>query len=161
MYSKLTYYLIVILFSTSFVFAQKNESEKIYRFKNNLSYYDNNAVDMSLVTPHYLGNNIAIKLYLLKDAYTRVQPATPTSPSEKTIIEKPIIYYAITRLSRKYKREIKKGNISEDQARENLNEVLDVGLSIFHDDTDEFENELKTAKKPEEIVQVFSKVVLE
>jgi hypothetical protein len=142
--------------------AQGNEPEKqVFKFANNLSYYENSEIDLSFVEEHYLGQDIALKFYLLKDAYTTIQPATPTSPTEKTIVSKPTIYYAAKKISRLYKKEVKKGIIAEDVAKSNLSKVLDVSLSIYHEETDEFESVLKGAKTSDEIYKVFSQVVLE
>lgn len=155
-------YYLLLLFFVTILSAQGNEPEKqVFKFANNLSYYENSEIDMSFVEEHYLGQEIALKYYLLKDVYTTVQPATPTSPTEKTIVSKPTIYYAAKKISRLYKKEIKKGIISEEEAKSNLNKVLDVSLSIFHEETKEFESVLKDAKKSDEIYGVFSQVVLE
>lgn len=154
-------YYLFFLFLFNFVYSQGNEPEnKKFVFENNLSYYEDYEVDMTFVAPHYMGQEISLKFHILDDTYTTVEAATPTSPTEKTIVNKPVIYYAIKRLSRKYKKEIKKGRITEEQAKENLNHVLDIGLSIFHEETDEFEDVLKGAKQPDEIMNVFNMVVL-
>lgn len=155
-------YYLLLLFFVTITSAQGNEPEKqVFKFTNNLSYYENSEIDMAFVEEHYLGQEIALKFYLLKDAYTTIQPATPTSPTEKTIVSKPTIYYAAKKISRLYKKEVKKGIISEADAKSNLNKVLDVSLSIFHEETEEFESVLKSAKSSEEIYNVFSQVVLE
>ena len=155
-------YYLLLLFFVTITSAQGNEPEKhVFKFSNNLSYYENSEIDMTFVEDHYLGQEIALKFYLLKDVYTTVQPATPTSPTEKTIVSKPTIYYATKKISRLYKKEIKKGLITEQEAKSNLNKVLDVSLSIYHEETEEFESVLKDAKDSDEIFGVFSRVVLE
>lgn len=155
-------YYLCFLFLFTFAYSQGNEPEnKKFFFENNLSYYEDYKVDMTFVSPHYLGEEIALKFHILDETYTTVQAATPTSPTEKTTVNKPVIYYAIKKLSRKYKREIRKGNIAEKKASDNLSHVLDIGLSIFHEETQVFEKVLKDAKQPEEIMNVFNMVVLE
>jgi hypothetical protein len=154
-------YYLSFLFLFSFAYSQGNEPEnKKFVFENNLSYYEDYEVDMAFVSPHYIGEEIALKFHLLDETYTTVEPATPTSPTEKTIVNKPTIYYTIKKLSRKYKREIRKDRISEEKVKENLSYVLDIGLSIFHEDTEEFEEVLRGRKKPDEIMEAFNMVVL-
>ncbi|MFW5657345.1 MAG: hypothetical protein ACOC0C_06975 [Bacteroidota bacterium] len=161
MITKVIYFVFFVAFNGFFVVAQDDSTGgKIYKFRNNLSYYTQ-SVDDEAVEPHYLGDIIAKKMYLLKETYTSIQPATPTSPSEKTIVEKPIIYYAVNKLNRKYKKEIQKDIITEEEARENMSMVIDVSLSILPENTAEFEKELRSAKKTHEIVDIFSRVVLE
>ncbi len=158
---KNVYYLLLLFFVT-ITSAQGNEPEKqVFKFANNLSYYENSEIDMSFVEEHYLGQDIALKFYLFKDTYTTIQPATPTSPTEKTIVNKQTIYYAVKKISRNYKKEIKNGLITEADAKSNLNKILDVSLSIYSEETEEFEAVLKSAKSSEEIYNVFSQVVLE
>lgn len=155
-------YYLCFLFLFNFVYSQGNDPEnKKFVFENNLHYYEDYEVDMAFVSPHYMGEEMALKIHLLDETFTTVEAATPTSPTEKTIVNKPIIYYAIKKLSRKYKKEIRKERITEEKAKENLENALEVGLSIFHEDTEEFEQVLKKAKKPDEIVSVFNMVVLE
>jgi hypothetical protein len=159
---KIVYVVFFIAFNGFFVEAQEDSTDgKIYKFRDNLAYYTNVTIDVDEVESHYLGQQIAEKMYLLKDAYTSVQQATPTSPSEKTIVEKPTIYYAVNKLNRKYKREIRKGHIEEHQVKENLSGVIIKALSLLHAETEAFEAELKKAKSPAEIMLVFNKVVVE
>ncbi len=109
---------------------------------------------------HPLGDNIARKLHVLKETYTHIEKPTPTSPGEKTIIFKPSIYNSLQKLNRYYKKQVKDELISEEEARIKLNSYLDIALSVFVENTESFEDELRKAKSPDEISKVFSMVEL-
>jgi len=109
---------------------------------------------------HPLGDNIARKLHMLRETYTHIEKPTPTSPGEKTIIFKPNIYNSLQKLNRYYKKQVKDELISEEEARLKLNSYLDIAISVFVENTDSFEDELRRAKSPDEISKVFSMVML-
>lgn len=83
------------------------------------------------------------------------------SPGDKVIVRKPTIYYDIRKLNKYYKKELKKGNIEEPAAIEQMSEILDKCFVIFDQDTEQFEEYLKGLKHAEEIVAAFDKIVLE
>ncbi len=118
------------------------------------------TINTSELSDHFLGVGIARKFYLLKDTYTYTEHPSPTSPGEKTIIIKPSIYNSLLKLNRYYKKQLKHGEISAEEASEKLNHYLDIALSVFIEDTDSFEDKLRKAKGPDEISNVFSMVVL-
>jgi hypothetical protein len=118
------------------------------------------SIDRSMLSDHPFGENIARKIYLLQDYYTYVEPPSPTSPGQKTIVVKPNIYNSLLKLNRFYKQQVKKGIITIESASRDLNRFLDIGLSIVSDDTALFEAELRKAKSPDQIISVFSMVEL-
>jgi|PlaIllAssembly_1097288.scaffolds.fasta_scaffold55504_2 hypothetical protein len=118
------------------------------------------AIDKSMLSDHPFGELTARKLYVLQKIYTYVEPPSPTSPGEKTIVKKPVIYNTILKLNRNLKKMVKKGTMDKNKATSDLNLCLDVALSISADDTGDFESELKKAKSPDSIVQVFQMVEL-
>ncbi|MGD1842208.1 MAG: hypothetical protein ACFB0B_15120 [Thermonemataceae bacterium] len=65
------------------------------------------------------------------------------------------------KLNKFYKKDIKKGAMSEEEAREKLNKSLDIAVSIRYQDTSEFESELKGVKERAAIESLFEKVTLE
>lgn len=154
--------LFIALSSCSVLISQSESAhfKDEYIFKDETGDYDFSQ-NNSNISSHYLGNEIAVKMDVLKDTYTYIEKATPTSPTDKTIVVKPTIYYAIKKLSNKYKRFIKKDQLTEQEARKRLDKYIMIALSIYHQETDEFEEELRKNKKPHEIEQVFDKVTLE
>jgi len=164
-----TFYLVLLIVYSLSLSAQeiscdenKADSLKVYKFcfrycVDEESLYSINDEEL---TDHPLGDNIARKLYLLKETYTYIEHPTPTSPGEKTIITKPSIYNSLQKLNRYYKKQVKDGEMSEEEAKIKLNQYLDVAISIFIENTESFEDELRKARKPDEISEVFSMVML-
>jgi len=166
---KRTFYFILLIFYTLNSFAQeirndenKTDSIKVYKFCFRYCVDEESlcSINVDELTDHPLGDVIARKLYLLKETYTYIELPTPTSPGEKTIITKPSIYNSLQRLNRYYKKQVKDGVMSEEEARIKLSQYLDVAISVFIENTESFEDELRKAKKPDEISEVFSMVML-
>jgi len=135
-----------------------NTKKFIYRISFNQE--DLYSIDKTLLADHPFGDLIARKLHLLQSLYTYIEPPTPTSPGEKTIVRKPTIYNTVLKLNRNLKKMVKKGITDKDKAATDLNQCLDVALSISADDTADFESELKKAKNMDQIIQVFKMVEL-
>ena len=114
-----------------------------------------------MVPNHYLGPEIGLKTYLLKGLYTEVEEGNEINPVDKTIVFKPAIYYSMKKLNNYYKKAVKKGIITEQEAIDKMNTYLDICLAIYLQETQQFETELKKYKKTEDIDAVFSRVVLE
>lgn len=152
-------FAIAALFSAGVVVAQDSASDDVFYFDFMEDKLDESSVDMSIVGKHYLGDGIAKKLQLLQESYTWEEAGTPSSPGTKTIVEKPSIYYALKKLSSGYKKKVKKGEMSEEEALDELTKALDIGLFIRYQNTEEFEAKLKELKSPEEIAYLFTKKV--
>lgn len=134
--------------------------DKKFVFEKQLDNADNINVSLSLFQGHYLGDEIARKLLIIQELYTHTVPGTPTNPGTQTIIDKPNIYYGIKKIDKYYKRAIRKDDITEEQARKEFRHFLNIGISIVHQDTEEFEEFLKNNRKREETVEAFSTVKL-
>ena len=113
------------------------------------------------VSENFFGEEIALKMYFLKSMYTIVEEPTDYNPVEKTIVNKPAIYYSMKKMNTYYRKTVKKGNLDMQEAQDRLNNYLDICLSVYLQDTGAFENELKKFKKQEDIDLVFSRVILE
>ena len=113
------------------------------------------------ISQSFFGDEIALKTYLLKDMYTVVEAPTDYNPVEKTIVNKPAIFYSMKKMNSFYKKAVKKGSLDMEAAQDKMNSYLDICLSVFMQDTNAFESELKKGKKQEDIDEVFSRVVLE
>ncbi len=150
--------LAIMLFALN-VGSRAQEVEN-FTFYNDLDRVDTN-VDPLMVPNHYLGPEIGLKYYLLSKMYTEVEEGNEINPVDKTIVFKPAIYYSMRKLNNYYKKAVRKGMVSEQTAKDKMNAHLDVCLSIYLQETDDFETELKKYKKTEDIDAVFSRVVLE
>ncbi len=139
--------------------ASVNGQER-FTFQNQLGDTVHFHINPNDIGSHFLGDQMAIKYYRLQETYTYVEKGSVTNPGERTVIMKPTIYYSLKRLNSHYKKQLKKGEIDSSEAVEELGWYFDVGFAIYEQDTSELEKALKSAKKPDEIVQVFAHVVL-
>lgn len=104
---------------------------------------------------HFLGDEIARKMQLLKQSYT-YQTETMMTNVLNTSIEKPSIYYSVSKINKYLKKEVKKGGISENDAKSIMENVLNIALNIRYQDTQDFEKELWDIKDPSEITDLYS-----
>jgi len=137
------------------------QEQKVFIFKNDLADTSKVEVDYMLVKKHFLGSEIAKKLYIIKKTYTYIEKGSPTSPGDKTIVRKPVIYYSLNKLNRYYKKQLKKDRMEESVARERYNDVLNKAFSIFDQNTDDFEEYLKGLKDPADIEELFHNIILD
>ena len=137
------------------------QEEKKFVFANTLSDTSTVKIDYELAGSNYFGPLIARKMYLLEKTYTYVEKGTPMSPSDKTIVQKPVIFYAIKKLAKYYKKQVKKNRISKSEAIDKLDRILNIGYVIYSQNTDEFEAYLREQKKPQDIEKAFDDVVLQ
>lgn len=120
---------------------------------------DASGISEATISNHYLGVDIAKKLELLKSTYTWKEEGTPNSPTSKTIVEKPAIYYSVKKLDKYYKKAIKKGEISEEEARNEFTKALDIALFIRYQETAAFESTLRQLKEESDIALLYTKKV--
>ena len=118
-------------------------------------------IDPLRISANFFGEEIALKTYLIKDMYTVVEAPTDYNPVERTIVNKPTIFYSMKKLNSYYKKAVKKGELDMHEATNRMNGYLDICLSVYMQDTNAFENELRKFKKQEDINLIFSRVVLE
>ncbi|UCH13388.1 MAG: hypothetical protein JSV22_09750 [Bacteroidales bacterium] len=163
-------YIILLVVYSVRTFAQeaasegsKSDSAKEYKYCFRYSVDENSLynIEDEELKSHPFGDYIARKFHMLKKSYTYVERATPTSPGEKIIVVKPSIYYALQKLNKYFKKQVKDGMMTEEEARQELNQYLDIAISIVVENTESLENDLRKAKKPDEISRVFSMVMLE
>lgn len=151
--------VLVLLFSVSAIkLAAQDEIQFV--FENNPSALDISSLTGDEYRNHPLGIEVSKKLELIKTRYTYIEPAGPTSPTDKTIVIKPVIYNSIIKLNRYFKKEIKNGNIQLSVAKEEFLNCINIALIIYADNTEEFEKYLRKAKKPDQILEAYGKVLL-
>jgi hypothetical protein len=139
--------------------AVTNKKSPIYEFKaySKDSYLNNITSDMA--GEHFLGIQIARKIYLFNKFYTSEENLFPGNPATKTIIKKPIIYQAVKRIEHDLKKSVKRADISIADASTIMNTVLDVALNIQTEDTKDFEKALKSSSTTESKIELFTKMV--
>ena len=130
----------------AFVSAQKYQFE--YQEK------EQQEIESTIFKKHYLGEEIAIKMQLMKEEYT-YQIKDEIALTESTEIEKASIYNSVNKVSKYLKKGIKKGEISEEEAKETLDKMLDVVINIRYQETAELEEELWGLKDPVALASFF------
>ncbi len=140
--------------------AVNAQQEKKFVFRNNLSDTLGEKINPGEISSHYLGQAMAIKYHRFTSIYTYLSSASATSRTETTKINKPTIYYAVKKLNRYYRKQLRKDKIEEPEAFDQLAHILDVAYVIYNQDTEELEEALRQARKPEKISDVFDNTVL-
>lgn len=122
----------------------------------------NEVQDIIDLKEHFLGEDIAIKFLLLKESYTYIE-RDAIAQSEKTVVEKPSIYYSCKKVSKYLKKAIKQKEISEDEAKAQMDNVLNIALNIRYQETEALEQILWDINKdPNQVIAFYnSKVKLE
>ncbi len=155
---KRAFLLLALFIGVGFV-SQAQEEAGTFSFNFLEDRLDASGISEASIPGHYLGVDIAKKLELLKSTYTWKEEGTPNSPTSKTIVEKPAIYYSVKKLDKYYKKAIKKGEISEEEARDAFTKALDIALFIRYQETDAFESTLRTLKEESDIALLYTKKV--
>jgi len=109
-----------------------------------------------LIGSHFLGDDIAKKMYLLDKTYTYETKITPGNPATTTSIRKPTIYNSVKKIESYFKKSIRKKEITEDLAAEQFNKVVDVALNVFFQDTEALENQLKAIDKVSDLLELYT-----
>jgi len=109
-----------------------------------LQSVDNVTDDM--VEDHFLGSQIAKKMYLFNKDYSYKVLLSPGSSATKTVFRKPEIYSSVKKIERYLKDRVKKGDLTDNIARNEYDKVLNVALNVFDDNTEKFEERLNSAK---------------
>lgn len=152
--------LIGLILFLSAIAPAMAQQDTVFRFDDMMENIDLKSVDMSLVPSNYFGEDIGLKFYVLAQSYTYVVPGTPSSPGDKTEIEKPVIYNNVKKMNRYYKKKVKKGEMTKEEAKKKLHHVLNVGLSIKNQATGPFEDALRKKKSADEVAALFDAVEL-
>lgn len=153
--------LLAIAFISCFSFISFGQSadEDIFYFNFMEDKLDDSQVNEEYLSKHPFGIEVAKKLELLKDSYTWREEGTATMPVERTVVEKPAIYYSIKKLSNHYKKAVKKGQIDEETAKQELISAIEVCLFIRFQQTSEFEDKLRELKSTDDIAALYTKKV--
>jgi len=108
-------------------------------------YLENITEDMA--GDHFLGIEIAKKMYLFNDHYSYKVAIAPGNSATKTIYRKPEIYSSVKKIERYLKQSVKKGIMNSNVACNEYDKVLNVALNILDEDTGKFEARLKSASE--------------
>ncbi len=113
------------------------------------------------VKTHFLGNEVAMKMQLLAESYT-YKVEDEITGTAKITVEKPSIYNSVKKTERYLKKGLKKGNITQEEAKLQFDTILNIALNIRYQDTQQLEEVLWDIKDPDQIASLYtSKVKLE
>lgn len=89
-------------------------------------------------------------------------PVVPGDPTTRIVIKKGDLFNAAKRVSKGLEEDVKDHKMSETEATEKMNQVLNVAISAFYsEDSKSFEKALKNNKKDyKQLCALFSKVEL-
>jgi len=149
MYKIAKTFMIILPFLT--VFNLKGQEQFIFSYNKS----ELNSINEELVMrEHFLGNEIARKLRLFEDSYTYMQESD-VSQLSTTVVEKPSIYYSVKKMEKFYKKAIKAGTITVEDATAQFDHILKIALNIRHQETDNLEDILWKVKEPIEIATLY------
>lgn len=98
----------------------------------------------------------------LKGLCVKRIPVVPGDPTTRIVIKKGDLFNAAKRVSKGLEEDVKDHKMSETEATEKMNQVLNVAISAFYsEDSKSFEKALKNNKKDyKQLCALFSKVEL-
>ena len=137
--------LALMLFSVA-AFAQGQAEENSYEFADR-SYEMEDVEVPGYFTKHWLGAEFTMFTFALRQEYVYMPEATPINKEPSLVTEKPVIYNAVKKMDRFYKKEIKKGRMTEAAAIEKLKKIYGVGYSLRYAETEELEKIFWMTKK--------------
>ena len=111
------------------------------------------------IKKHDFGEDIAYKFQLLKERYTYVEPGSATSPSDKIIIEKQPIFFAVKKLDKHFRKSVKKVGVSKEDAVSELENALNIAINIRYQDTQELEDLLYTEIRGKQRNSIMRKLI--
>lgn len=131
----------------------------VYEFRASPVDVDLSSISKDMIGEHFLGDQIARKLYLLESKYTYQVEIVPGNPQTKTVVRKPVIYDAVQKIERHLKKSVKKGEVSIETATTDFNKVLDVAFNVLTADTESFEKAISKTNDVNSLTNLFTKQV--
>ena len=151
--------ILGLAFGVSLMGYSQSADENIFYFDFMADKLDDSEIDIKYLKSHPLGLDVAKKLELLRETYTWKEEASATNPRDRTIVEKPVIYYSVQKMNKHFKKAVKKDEMSEEEAKTALISAIDIALVIRYQQTEEFETTLRDFKGGDELASVYSEKV--
>lgn len=148
-----------LAFGVSVMGYSQSADEDIFYFDFMADKLDDSEIDVDYVKAHPFGMDVAKKLELLRETYTWKEEASATNPRDRTIVEKPVIYYSVQKMNGHYKKAVKIGLMSEEDAKAALISAIDIALVIRYQQTIDFETKLREYKGGDELAAVYAEKV--
>lgn len=154
-----TFYWALILLVHSLCVAQAQDAEGVYFFDYMDHRLEDPEIDENYLKDHPLGKDVALRVEALRQYYTYKIEGSATAPQDRTIVEKPILYYAIQKLNAYYKKQASKGGMNDGKAAEKLVYAIDVAMLVRYQQTEELEQELRKLKNGDQLAKFFQEKV--
>ena len=151
---------LIILFAFVGLTLAAYAQDDAYYFNDRSHEIETIEINEAGMKNHPYGEAIARKFQLLKDTYTWRDLGDATNPTERTVVEKPVLYYSFKKVDKYLKKQVKSGAIEKNDAMLALASVLDIGFSIRHQNTIAFEEAIRAAKSGDKILAIYENVVL-
>lgn len=119
-------------------------TQSIFQFMASSEVESVKNISDDIAGSHFLGSEIAKKMYLYDERYSYKEPVAPGNSATKTIFRKPAINTSVKKIEKYLKKQLKEKNITKAEACSDYSKVLDVALNILDVNTDNFEKRLKS-----------------
>ena len=116
-----------------------------FEFASTSQVTSTESVTNEMAGNHFLGDEIAKKMYLFNDHYSYKVAIAPGNSATKTVFRKPEIYSSVKKIERFLKKGVKNGDIKNTVAQNEYDKVLNVVLNILDENTAKLEERLKSA----------------
>lgn len=117
-------------------------------------------VDKSLVSRHYLGEDVAVLYYVFKNTYVQ-RKRDYLGASNETVIQKPVIYDSVLKIDGLLKKAVKSGEYTKEQAAKIMEDCLSKSYAVFFADTDELENYLSKMESLDQYLALYNNISFE
>jgi hypothetical protein len=105
---------------------------------------------------HFLGGELTAKWNAFNQNYTHVYSVSIGPSTSNTEIVKPAVYNAVNKVNAYYKKVVRKGLVSREEAARKLSHIFDCANVIcFDDQSVPFEHAVNKVSSPEEIIALF------
>lgn len=141
--------LVVAILTVPFTYLNAQKYQFEYREK------EQEPIQGISYKKHFLGDEIAQKIQLVKEAYTYSLENEITRVSS-TAVEKPSIYYSVNKVNKYIKKSLKNGSMTKEDAIQVLDNMLNVVINIRYQETEELEQELWSVKDPVTITSLYN-----
>lgn len=133
---------------------EKSTIDKRFNFAN-AAIPNVEAVDKALVSQHFLGEDVAVLSYIIQKNYV-TKKTDYSGASTEIVIEKPAIYNAIQTMNKQFKKAVKKGEYTQQEAELIFADCLKKSYSLFFEDTKELEKLMKEMNSLEQYIALFN-----
>lgn len=136
-------------------YAENSKSTEKFCYQYDPHIFTDVKSNVSKKDIKYFGPKVAQLIALLNEAC--VQYGTSESEYKPRLV-KPLLYNTLIKTISFYKKEIRKGNISKEEATATLTELLQKGYVCVFEDTTQLEEQLASANTPEKIMEIMGNV---